>query len=116
MNNFSEKVSLIWDVADLLRGDYKQSEYGRVILPFIVLCRLDQVLALTREAVWQADEKSRTLPVALREKMLMKAAGCGFYNTRRLDFSKLPADPDNVAANLMSLVHGARAPMNWRLR
>ena len=46
MNNFPEKVSLIWSVADLLRGDYKPSEYGRVILPFILLRRLDQVLAL----------------------------------------------------------------------
>jgi type I restriction enzyme M protein len=94
MNNFSEKVSFIWGVADLLRGDYKQSEYGRVILPFILLRRLDQVLALTRAAVWEADEKSRQLPEALREKMLMKAAGVGFYNTSRLDFPKLLADPD----------------------
>lgn len=45
MNHFSEKVSLIWNVADQLRGDYKQSEYGRVILPFLVLRRLDQVIA-----------------------------------------------------------------------
>ncbi len=42
MNNFSEKVSFIWGVADLLRGDYKQSEYGRVILPFLVLRRLNR--------------------------------------------------------------------------
>lgn len=48
MNHFSEKVSFIWSVADLLRGDYKQSEYGRVILPFLVLRRLDQVLVPTR--------------------------------------------------------------------
>ncbi|MGB1016347.1 MAG: type I restriction-modification system subunit M N-terminal domain-containing protein, partial [Nannocystaceae bacterium] len=49
--NHSEKVSFIWSVADLLRGDYKQSEYGRVILPFLLLRRLDQVLASTRQAV-----------------------------------------------------------------
>ena len=109
MNNFSEKVSFIWGVADLLRGDYKQSEYGRVILPFIVLRRLDQVLALTREAVWAADDKSRTLPEALREKMLMKAAGVGFYNTSRLDFPKLLQDPNNVAANLTGFLHGFSA-------
>ena len=58
MNNFSEKVSFIWSVADLLRGDYKQSEYGRVILPFLVLRRLDQVLAPSREAVLAAAAKS----------------------------------------------------------
>ncbi len=106
MLNFSEKVSFIWGVADLLRGDYKQSEYGRVILPFIVLRRLDQVLALTRAAVWEADAKSRHLPEALRERMLMKAAGCGFYNLSRLDFPRLLADPDNVAANLTGFLHG----------
>ena len=106
MNNFSEKVSFIWGVADLLRGDYKQSEYGRVILPFILLRRLDQVLALTRDAVVAANDTARNLPIALREKMLMKAAGVGFYNTSRLDFPKLLQDPDNVAANLVGFLHG----------
>ena len=43
--------AFIWSVADLLRGDYKQSEYGRVILPFTVLRRLDCVLAPTKAAV-----------------------------------------------------------------
>ena len=105
MDNFSEKVSFIWGVADLLRGDYRQSEYGRVILPFILLRRLDQVLALTRAAVWEADEKSGHL----RERMLMKAARVGFYNTSRLDFPKLLQDPDNVAANLTGFLHGFSA-------
>lgn len=44
MHNFQEKVAFIWSVADLLRGDYKQSEYGKVILPLTVLRRLDSVL------------------------------------------------------------------------
>lgn len=43
--------AFIWSVADLLRGDYKQSDYGKVILPFTVLRRLDCVLADTKEAV-----------------------------------------------------------------
>ena len=43
--------SFIWSVADLLRGDYKQSEYGKVILPFTVLRRLDCVLEATKSAV-----------------------------------------------------------------
>ncbi len=42
--------AFIWSVADLLRGDYKQSEYGRVILPFTVLRRLDCVLESTKAA------------------------------------------------------------------
>ncbi|MGH3626648.1 MAG: type I restriction-modification system subunit M N-terminal domain-containing protein, partial [Sciscionella sp.] len=46
-------TSFIWSVADLLRGDYKQADYGKVILPFTVLRRLDCVLDETREAVWK---------------------------------------------------------------
>ena len=108
MNNFSEKVSFIWGVADLLRGDYKQSEYGRVILPFLVLRRLDQVLAPKREAVWAADEKypADKTPAKLRERMLLRAAGETFYNTSRLDLDKMLADPNNIAAHLTGYVHG----------
>ncbi|MBU1898004.1 type I restriction-modification system subunit M [Myxococcota bacterium] len=111
MNNFSEKISFIWSVADLLRGDYKQSEYGRVILPFLVLRRLDQVLAPTREAVQAAAEKFtlETTAEALRERMLLRASGQTFYNTSRLDFSTLLADPNNVGANLTGYVHGFSA-------
>lgn len=85
MNNFSEKVSFIWGVADLLRGDYKQSEYGRVMLPFLVLRRLDQVLAPTREDVWKSDTKHPidSTPEMLREQMLLRASGETFFNTSR---------------------------------
>ena len=48
--NHQTLSSFIWSVADLLRGDYKQSEYGRVILPFTVLRRLDCVLEATKQA------------------------------------------------------------------
>jgi type I restriction enzyme M protein len=75
-NNFSEKVSFIWNAADLLRGDYKQSEYGRVILPFLVLRRLDQVLEPTRASVRQADKDhpADNTPEKLREKFLLRAS------------------------------------------
>ena len=108
MNHFSEKVSFIWSVADLLRGDYKQSEYGRVILPFLVLRRLDQVLAPTRQAVLAADAKfpADKTPEALRERMLLKASGETFYNTSKLDFTAVLDDPNHAAANLSGYVHG----------
>jgi type I restriction-modification system DNA methylase subunit len=51
VNGHSEKVSFIWSVADLLRGDYKASNYGKVILPFTVLRRLDCLLEPTKKAV-----------------------------------------------------------------
>lgn len=108
MHSFSERVSFIWAVADLLRGDYKQSEYGRVILPLLVLRRLDQVLAPTRAAVREAAEKypAESNPEALREHKLLNAAGETFYNTSRLDFAGLLDDPDNAAANLAGYIHG----------
>jgi type I restriction enzyme M protein len=49
--------SFIWSVADLLRGDYKQSEYGKVILPFTVLRRLDCVLEATKPPCWPRKDK-----------------------------------------------------------
>ena len=107
MNNFSEKISFIWSVADLLRGDYKPSEYGRAILPFLVLRRLDQVLLPTRQAVLDAATKfpADTTPEALRERMLLKAAGESFYNTSKLDFAAMLDDPNNAAANLSGYVN-----------
>lgn len=103
---FSDKVSFIWSVADLLRGDYKQSEYGRVILPLVVLRRLDQVLAPTRQAVHDAAQKFADRPEAFREQMLLRAAGQSFYNTTKLDFQTLLADPAHVAQNLSAFIHG----------
>lgn len=108
MDGFSDKVSFVWGVADLLRGDYKQSEYGRVMLPFLVLRRLDQVLAPTRQKVWDADtaHPADKTPEKLRERMLLRASGETFYNTSKLDFAALLADPNNIAANLTGYVHG----------
>ncbi len=105
-SGFSDKVSFIWSVADLLRGDYKQSEYGRVILPLTVLRRLDQVLAPTRQAVRDAAERYKNSPPALKERMLLRASGQGFYNTSRLDFATLLGDSSHIASNLVGYIHG----------
>jgi hypothetical protein len=64
--NHQSLSAFIWSVADLLRGDYKQSEYGRVILPFTVLRRLDCVLAPTKQAVLEAAEKGLPDPILIR--------------------------------------------------
>jgi len=109
MQRFGEKISFLWSVADLLRGDYKQSEYGRVILPFTVLRRLDQVLEPTREKVRAAAAKHADSPPALRERMLRRAAGQIFYNTSKLDFRTLLDDPTHVAKNLLGYVNGFSA-------
>ncbi len=107
MTNFGEHVSFIWSIAEILRGNYKQSEYGKVVLPFTVLRRLDCVLKPTRDKVL---EQLKTLPKSvdheMRETMLNMAAGQNFHNTSAFTFEKLLDDPDHIAANLNNLING----------
>lgn len=91
--------SFIWSVADLLRGDYKQSEYGKVILPFTVLRRLDCVLEPTKPAVL-AEKDKREKAGLNPEPFLLKTASQLFYNTSPLDLKKLMGDQDHIGENL----------------
>ena len=91
--------AFLWSVADLLRGDFKQSEYGKVILPFTVLRRLDCVLAGSKAAVLQ-ELTARTQAKVNPEPFLLKKAGVGFYNTSPLDLKKLLGDQDHIGENL----------------
>lgn len=97
--------SLIWSVADLLRGDFKQSEYGRVILPFTVLRRLDCVLAPTKAEVLKEYAAKQAAGIAF-EPFVKCKAGLDFYNVSSLDMGKLMGDQDNVRANLDSYIQG----------
>lgn len=97
--------AFIWSVADLLRGDYKQSDYGKVILPFTVLRRLDCVLEPTKVAVLaelEEKEKQGINP----EPFLLRKSQQSFYNQSTLDLPKLLGDPDNIAHNLFTYVQG----------
>ncbi|MGD9796942.1 MAG: N-6 DNA methylase [Acidimicrobiia bacterium] len=103
--SFGDKVNFIWSVADLLRGDYKQSEYGRVILPLVVIRRLDCVLADTKAAVIaRFHELEGRLDDP--ERALCAVAGRDFYNTSALDFRALTGDPANVETNLRQYIGG----------
>lgn len=95
--------AFIWSVADLLRGDYKQSEYGRVILPFTVLRRLDCVLAPTKQAVLAELENRQKLGIN-PEPFLLRASGQTFFNTSPLDMKKLMGDQDHIRENLFNYV------------
>lgn len=95
--------SFIWSVADLLRGDYKQSEYGKVILPFTVLRRLDCVLEPTKTAVL-AELAKRTQAKINPEPFLLRKSGQLFYNTSPLDLKKLMGDQDHIGENLRSYI------------
>ena len=97
--------AFIWSVADLLRGNYKQSDYGKVILPFTVLRRLDCVLDATKPAVL-AELAKRQAAGVNPEPFILRKAGQSFYNTSLLDMKTLMGDPDNIAQNLFGYVQG----------
>lgn len=98
--NIREQANLIWSIAELLRGDYKQAEYGKVILPFTVLRRLDCVLEPTKEKVLASLPKIDKTKVKNREPVLNSIAKQSFHNTSKYDFPRLLAEPDNLAKNL----------------
>ncbi|CPF96670.1 type I restriction-modification methylase [Burkholderia pseudomallei] len=103
--NHQALSSFIWSVADLLRGDYKQSEYGRVILPFTVLRRLDCVLEPTKAAVL-AEFDAKTKAGLNPDPFLTRKAGQSFYNTSPLDLVKLLGDQDHIRQNLYDYLRG----------
>ena len=97
--------SFIWSVADLLRGDYKPHEYGKVILPFTVLRRLDCVLEPTKKTVLAELEKRKKQGVE-PGPFLLKASGQLFVNTSPLDMKRLMGDQDHIRENLFAYVQG----------
>ncbi len=102
--NISSLANLIWSVADLLRGDFKQSQYGRIILPFTVLRRLECVLAPTRDKVLATAESTKAMPELARHKLLLNAAGQSFYNTAKLTLNNL--GEKQIGDNLDAYVRG----------
>ena len=100
-NGFSEIVSFIWQNAERLRGVYKPNDYDKVVLPFLLIRRLDCVLAPTKAKVLAEVEKLQAkgtkLTDPLADKVLQRAARVPFYNTSPLDFQKLKGDPSHVA-------------------
>ena len=98
-------AAFIWSVADLLRGDYKQSEYGKVVLPLTVIRRLDCVLEPSKQAVL---EKHKQLAGRIEnlEPVLQAVAGQQFYNTSPLTFTRLLDDPNTIADSLALYIGG----------
>jgi len=92
---------LIWSVADLLRGDYKQADYGKVILPFTLLRRLDCVLEKSKAKVLAEVESRKGDSELALDRVLCKAAGQSFYNTSRHTLTTMLSDPDQLKQNLL---------------
>lgn len=107
--NFSQTAAFIWSVADLLRGDFKQSQYGRVILPFTLLRRLECVLAETKDAVVAKYDELKTspLPEDAKEKFLLRTSTFSFFNTSKMDLGKM--GQNDIKANLESYVQAFSA-------
>lgn len=106
MQNFRETATFIWSVADLLRGDYKQSEYGKVILPLTILRRLDCVLAPTKQKVLTELSTVKKSGLKNIDPVLNKFAKQSFHNRSKYDFEKLVGDPAHIADNLKNYVNG----------
>ncbi|ELY5143840.1 SAM-dependent DNA methyltransferase [Vibrio vulnificus] len=101
-NNFSSTAAFLWSVADLLRGDFKQSQYGRIILPFTLLRRLECVLEATKPEVLAKYETVKAMPIEVQDKLLTHAAKLSFYNTSKMDLNRL--GETGVASNLESYI------------
>lgn len=104
MEHFNQKASMIWNVADILRGGWKQHEYQDVILPLVVLKRLDSILAPTKSKVLkQNNEYKGKVNV---DPILKKVSGVGFYNVSPYDFEKLTEEPSHIAKNFRHYLNG----------
>jgi type I restriction enzyme M protein len=104
-SQINNHAAFIWSVADLLRGDYKQSEYGKVIMPLTVLRRLDCVLEPTKAKVLERHAKLKG-SIDNIGPVLEAVSGEQFYNTSPLDFRRLLDDPTQIAGNLRAYIAG----------
>jgi len=106
-----ELKARIWEIANRLRGPYRPPQYRLVMLPMVLLRRLDCVLEPTRDAVLKKqDELEERLPEAVVESLLGKAADPErkhpLYNTSPFTFARLLDDPENIAPNLVAYING----------
>ncbi len=108
-NNFGEIANFLWSIADLLRGAYKQADYGKVILPMTVLRRLDCVLDPTKAKVLAKAEAMKGGKVQNLDPILNRITGVPFHNVSKLDFEKLKGDSNHIAQNLLAYVKGFSA-------
>ena len=102
--NIAEKATMIWNVADMLRGPFKPHEYGLVILPMTVVKRFHDCLLPTYQAVQDTYEKVKNLAVI--DGFLCRASKYQFYNISKFTFDRLLADPDNIESNFRDYLVG----------
>lgn len=101
----SKEVTLVWSIANSLRGAYTSDKYKDVIIPMVIIRRFECALAATKDTVVEKFKKNPNLPAALLEK----ASGYPFYNTSEFTLARLLNDSDNIASNFESYVEGFSA-------
>jgi type I restriction enzyme M protein len=106
MTDVRNHANLVWSIAELLRGDYKQADYGKVILPLVVIRRLDQTLEGTKEKVVARAEKLRADGIENIEPALVRVSGQQFYNASPLTLTQLLGDAPKLALNLRIYLDG----------
>ena len=102
--NINEKATMIWNIADILRGLYKPHEYGNVILPMTVIKRFHDCLLPTRDKVMETYENVKHFEV--KDGFLTNASGYQFYNVSDYTFETLLADPVNIEDNFRAYLAG----------
>lgn len=111
LNGFTGIANFLWSVADLLRGAYKQADYGKVILPMTVLRRLDCVLEPTKAKVLAKAEAMKGGKIKAQNlgPVLNRITGVPFHNVSKLDFERLKGDPTHIGPNLLKYIEGFSA-------
>ena len=117
MTDIQNHANLIWSIADLLRGDYKQSEYGKVILPLMVIRRLDCVLEPTKDAVLarSAELQAKGIEQPGAGACCVRS-GQQFYNDSALELPQLLGDPPKLPINLRAYIGRLLAARPGRAR
>ena len=107
-----ELKAMIWEIANRLRGPYRPPQYRLVMLPMVVLRRLDCVLEPTKDTVLAKHEElvAQGVPEKAMDKLLGNAADPNrshpLYNTSPYTFEKLLGDAENIAPNLVAYING----------
>ena len=100
--NINEQANFIWSIADLLRGDFKQSEYGKVILPFTVLRRFDCVLAPSKAKIMEAN---KTLTVSNKRPIFTRMTVHAYYNFIQFDLETVMSNRTDITTNGRDTAH-----------
>lgn len=107
MINFNDKINLIWQIAESLRGVYKPEKYGDVILPMCVIKRFDEIISEKKEDILKAYNLYKNIPEQSQEELIKtELDGLDFYNISPFGFDNLCDDQDHLKENFIAYLQG----------